>query len=374
MERKNFAFISYNHKDVKWAKWLQKNLENYKLPTEIHNEFEDSRFIRPVFRDQTDLNTGVLGNVLRDNLEASKFLIVLCSPNSAKSEWVSKEVQSFIEWGRLDSIIPLIVDGQPNCYNPDLECFPRYLKEYTSAHPEAELLGVSIAEVGPEKAFIRVVSKMLGVSFDTLWKRHERARRQRIFLITATTLISAFLLYWFAIPVQLTMTLHDQQHQLPFGTSADGVGGILTVENNEYQLTTLDTTIQLHSVAGFHRLGNIDIQFTAQYYDTITTKAAVSAGVSTALELQLNRDDEFRFFSGRITDADTGAPVANATFSIDGGKYTSTTDSDGRYCIDLPLEDQRMYKDVVITAEGYETFESQDEAVAADTPYLLHKK
>ena len=68
MERKNFAFISYNHKDVKWAKWLQNNLENYKLPTEIHNEFEDSRFIRPVFRDQTDLNTGVLVNVLRDNL------------------------------------------------------------------------------------------------------------------------------------------------------------------------------------------------------------------------------------------------------------------------------------------------------------------
>ena len=148
MERKNFAFISYNHNDVKWAKWLQKNLENYKLPTEIHNEFEDSRFIRPVFRDQTDLNTGVLGNVLRDNLLASKFLIVLCSPNSAKSEWVSKEVQSFIEWGRLDCIIPLIVDGQPNCYNPDLECFPRYLKEYTSQHPETELLGVSIAEVG----------------------------------------------------------------------------------------------------------------------------------------------------------------------------------------------------------------------------------
>lgn len=375
MERKNFAFISYNHNDVKWAKWLQKNLESYKLPTEIHNEFEDSRFIRPVFRDQTDLNTGVLGNVLRDNLEASKFLIVLCSPNSAKSEWVSKEVQSFIEWGRLDCIIPLIVDGQPNCYNPDLECFPRYLKEYTKAHPEAELLGVSIAEVGPKKAFIRVVSKMLGVSFDTLWKRHERERRRRIAINTLSVISSVALLYWFALPVQLTMTLHDAKHQLPFGTSFDGVGGTLTVEGNEYQLTSLDTTIQLHSVAGFHRLGSLDIQFAAPYYDTIITSAAIGSGFSSSLELDLKRDDTFRFFGGRIYDYETGQPISGAVFSIDDGKYTSTTDADGNFLLDIAVEDQRMEKDIVITADGYEQFVSEQEVVGngPEIAYTLKK-
>ena len=30
----NIAFISYKREDEKWAKWLQKNLEHYKLPTE----------------------------------------------------------------------------------------------------------------------------------------------------------------------------------------------------------------------------------------------------------------------------------------------------------------------------------------------------
>lgn len=373
MERKNFAFISYNHNDVKWAKWLQKNLENYKLPTEIHNEFEDSKFIRPIFRDQTDLNTGVLGNVLRDNLEASKFLLVLCSPNSAKSEWCSKEVQTFIEWGRLECIIPIIVDGQPNCYNPDLECFPRYMREYTKAHPEAELLGVSIAEVGKEKAFIRVVSKMLGVSFDTLWKRHERERRLRILIRTITALVSAFLLYWFALPVQLTMTIHDTQHQLPFGTTADGVGGVLTVEGNEYQLTQLDTTIQLHSVAGFHRLGFLDVSFKAPYYDSISTSQALGAGLRSELSIDLKRDDTFRFFSGRVLDFETQAPVANAVFSIDEGKYTATTDADGQFSIDLPIEDQREVKDVIITADGYQTFDSPEETVATGTTFMLHK-
>ena len=72
--KKRYAFISYNHKDAKWAKWLQEKLESYKLPADIHNEFENSRYLRPVFRDKTDLNTGVLANELRKELEESKMV------------------------------------------------------------------------------------------------------------------------------------------------------------------------------------------------------------------------------------------------------------------------------------------------------------
>ena len=43
-KKRNFAFISYNHKDVKWAKWLRKRLEWYRMPSEIHNDFSDYIF------------------------------------------------------------------------------------------------------------------------------------------------------------------------------------------------------------------------------------------------------------------------------------------------------------------------------------------
>ena len=33
-----YAFISYKREDEKWAKWLQKKLEGYKLPTIIRKE------------------------------------------------------------------------------------------------------------------------------------------------------------------------------------------------------------------------------------------------------------------------------------------------------------------------------------------------
>ena len=36
----NIAFISYKREDEEWAKWLQKKLEHYKLPTEIRNRIQ----------------------------------------------------------------------------------------------------------------------------------------------------------------------------------------------------------------------------------------------------------------------------------------------------------------------------------------------
>ena len=61
-----YAFISYSHRDMAVAKWLQKNLEAFMLPTEVHNDIEaNSRYLRPIFRDQSDLNTGILREVFR---------------------------------------------------------------------------------------------------------------------------------------------------------------------------------------------------------------------------------------------------------------------------------------------------------------------
>ena len=41
MPKKQYAFISYSHKDEKVARRLQRWLEGYRLPTTVHNEFVD---------------------------------------------------------------------------------------------------------------------------------------------------------------------------------------------------------------------------------------------------------------------------------------------------------------------------------------------
>jgi hypothetical protein len=92
------AFISYNSKDDKWARWLQRNLEAYSMPTVIYNEKheivdrERKEGKMKVFRYKSDLNTISLQKGLAQELDQSQWLIVICSPHSAQSEWVGREI------------------------------------------------------------------------------------------------------------------------------------------------------------------------------------------------------------------------------------------------------------------------------------------
>lgn len=106
-----YAFISYKREDEEWAKWLQHKLEHYRLPSNLNGRTDLPREIRPVFKDTSELNPGNLPQQIHDALEGSKYLIVVCSPRSAQSEWVNKEVSTFIGMERTEHIIPFIIEG-----------------------------------------------------------------------------------------------------------------------------------------------------------------------------------------------------------------------------------------------------------------------
>lgn len=172
-EYKYYAFISYKREDEKWAKWIQNRLERYRLPSAIRKEIPHLPLhIRPVFRDKTDLNTGILSENIHEELRCSKYLIVICSPFAATSRWVGKEILSFKKMGRTNRIIPFIINGTPNTNDPDTECLHTEIKNIPG-----ELLGIHIKELGKEKAFIKIVAKLLDLRFDQLWKRFERHKK-----------------------------------------------------------------------------------------------------------------------------------------------------------------------------------------------------
>ena len=180
-----FAFISYSRADEGWAKWLQKKIEQYRLPTVLVREDKSlPKKINPIFRDKTDLTTGQLTAALHTELDLSKKLIIICSASSARSEWVNKEAQRFINSGRISDIIPVIVSGTPNSADEN-ECFPEALR----LPEEEQLLGVSIPEIGKNNAFLRVVAGMLEVKFDQLKRRHEQRRKRRNAVIAAASLV-----------------------------------------------------------------------------------------------------------------------------------------------------------------------------------------
>ena len=166
---KYVAFISYQRKDEEWAKWLHHQLEYYHLPVNLGQEKSNAiNSLRPIFLDEVELAGGILSESIEDALSHSKFLIVLCSPNSAKSIWVNKEVQYFIDQENIQNIIPVIIDGYPYSANVDEECFVPAL--YNLKGSENELLGIN-AKFGREIASVKIVSQIIGVGFDGLWNR-----------------------------------------------------------------------------------------------------------------------------------------------------------------------------------------------------------
>ena len=186
-----YAFISYNSADEKWAKWLQHNLEYYHIPSALCKEYPElPKKIRPVFWYKQDLSGTKLKKALNNELSSSKYLIVICSPDSAKADWVNDEVVAFIEQGKGDRIIPFVVAGTPHAKNPDEECFPPALRNLTR---DEEIRGIDVRrKEGKYHALVDVIATMFGVRFDVLWQRHER-RRKRIRNIWITV-ASVFLL------------------------------------------------------------------------------------------------------------------------------------------------------------------------------------
>lgn len=187
-----FAFISYKREDEKWAKWLQYKLEHYKLPI-AKNDGTSKRATKiKTIRDTTDFSGGNLEEAITNALNQSHYLIVICSPKAAQSQWVCKEVSQFINAGKEKNIIPFIIEGKPNSTDVNTECFPQALRDLSG---KREILGININDLGRDAAAVKVVARMFNVFFDTLWQRYEREKRKkRLGAISAILLLFICLL------------------------------------------------------------------------------------------------------------------------------------------------------------------------------------
>lgn len=195
-DKKYWAFISYSSKDNRWGRWLHKRLESYPIPkefqgTELFDGAVLGKDLKPCFRDRDELSGSAdLGPAIEKALNESRYLIVLCSTNSAKSEWVNKEIEDFKKIGGEGKILALILEGEPNS-GGDTECFPPALR-----YPAEPLAGDMRKDGdGKERGFLKVISGIAQLDFDDLYKRHERAqRKKRIKYSTVATSIITILI------------------------------------------------------------------------------------------------------------------------------------------------------------------------------------
>lgn len=186
------AYISYSHADRRFATWLQRALEAYRVPRRLVTRGLPSR-LAPIFRDQAELPSSAnLRQTLRDALEQSDALIVVCSPEASASRWVNEEILHFKSLGRSERIFSVIARGDPP------GCFPRALHVRFDAqgapcHTDAEPVAPDArpGRDGRTDARLKLVAGLLGVGFDELKQRELHRRHNRMAIVTGLSLAVA---------------------------------------------------------------------------------------------------------------------------------------------------------------------------------------
>ena len=198
------AFISYRHAkiDTEAAVYVQHWLEHFHVPGPIR-KFTGKKRISRIFRDSEELPlTSNIGDDIKYALNNSEYLIVICSPRTKESEWVSREINEFLRTHDENHVLTVLAEGDP------YEVIPERLTwkyEEDTAEDGTRFLRKAPLEplscdlrIGKRQAsrveMPRLAAALLGVPYDTLVQRY-RQYRLRIAMTLSSVIFAAMMIF-----------------------------------------------------------------------------------------------------------------------------------------------------------------------------------
>lgn len=208
--KKYAAFISYSRKDEIEAKKLHRKIESFRIPDDVILNSEvlsAGKKIRPVFRDKDELAASHdLSKKLLEALDASEHLIVICSPNSAKSKWVDAEIKHFLEKHGREKIIFLVIGGTPMVSVTDPtsidEAFTPSTLLTIEKFGEPLWANLDAKADGRDLAWAKVISGLIGSSADVVLQRQKQAQKRVFGMVAVAASITVAVVSYFYIQAQ----------------------------------------------------------------------------------------------------------------------------------------------------------------------------
>ena len=195
------AFISYRHlpRDRAIAIRLQKALEGMHVPKEIQRANDAPKHLGKLFRAEDELPTSSsLNDQIRVALKHSRFLVVVCSPQTSDSLWVLREVELFASFHGRDRILIALASGEPQ------ESFPFLLQSHLAQDESGQMQSVPDEPLAADfredsrrsfrSEYLRIAAALMGCGYDDLRQR-QRMRRMRLIATTASVVTAISLAF-----------------------------------------------------------------------------------------------------------------------------------------------------------------------------------
>lgn len=335
---------------------MQKKLEGYRMPATLCSERGWKRKpMDPTFFAPYDIQPGDLTEEIKSRLRASRNLIVVCSPASAQSEWVGKEIAYFHELGRDKEIYFFIIKGVPHSGDPATECFNPVTEELRIP----EILGVNIHEkifrwpwMNRERAYLQLISKMLGVEFDMLWRRHRRrmVRNGVLWTLGGAGVAAAVAGVWLTQrPTDVAVRLQERSESAPMLPPVSDAVVTLKVgsETKSDTVSGKEAEASFLNIPGKYIGREARITVSCDYFFPVDTVVTLSRDVTVAMRRDPKAFGDIRV---ELLDKNTLSCVADMDVTVDGVAVRS--DADGIVTLTVPLTRQKPKYAVRILKTG----------------------
>ncbi len=203
------VFFSYRHRplDSEITQKLFNLAENYRLPVSLREAGLSG--VKRAFRDTEELPVSrILTDTIDKALHSTDCLVVVCSTDTPSSEWVDREVATFIELGRADHVFPILISGDPETsFPPSMKLIPDIMDRLMDIRAEGNDTKRMMALASTE--MLRVIACVAGCSEDELLREH-RIEQSRRTVKRSVCCAAAFVLI---LAVSLSLMIRAQNYR-----------------------------------------------------------------------------------------------------------------------------------------------------------------
>ncbi len=274
------AIINTAPQDIAFARWLQKNIENYTIANDVQQKnpnFPNDLRSRIFLYEEPFSSGESLPQTLQEEMDNAQSMIVLCSPRALLSKRVEDQIRYFRSKDERRKIITVLIEGKTENVIP---------QSLYNGDTVPLLIDMSQPKTR-KKAFLKVVASLLDVDVDTLGKKkvEKKHKKQLLKIVIAVLLLLMVVVYSYMKEFSVTPNKELEQIEKKIVTLKQAhkvqKGDTQSFEQSSMSLKKLEALKHLkeESLKYFDFLGNTEAE---EVYNKEGVDAALSVlGAST---------------------------------------------------------------------------------------------